>query len=165
MKVIHTKKGQQIIVDDSDFESLSRFKWYVNGGYAGRTAKNPLNDKPMMILMHREILCLSFGNPLHGDHRDGNTLNNQRENLRIATNSQNQCNRGPCKTNTSGYKGVTWNKRSNKWQAAMKFQGTNMLLGTSDDPQIAYALYVEAARRLHGEFSYAGLEIEDKNVR
>jgi hypothetical protein len=66
--------------------------------------------------MHRFILGLQPGDKRQGDHINGNSLNNQRCNLRIATNSQNGANARKHSNNTSGYKGVTWNRKLQKWR-------------------------------------------------
>jgi hypothetical protein len=84
---------------------------------------------------------------------DGNGLNNQRDNLRFATSGQNQQNRHFLSTNTSGYRGVTWNKKSNKWQAGIKFQEKSIHLGLFDTPEGAAYAYDMKAVEIFGEFA------------
>lgn len=86
------------------------------------------------------------------DHKDGNGLNNRWSNLRQATNSQNAGNAKLYSTNTSGFKGVTWNKASRRWQAGIKKNGQNVYLGLFDCPKAAHEAYLAAAREHFGDF-------------
>jgi hypothetical protein len=88
----------------------------------------------------------------HVDHRDTNPANNAWSNLREATRSQNLCNRGTPKNNTSGFKGVSKNKRIGRWQAIISAGGSQYHLGYYDNPKEASEAYQRAARVLHGEF-------------
>ena len=79
---------------------------------------------------HRIIFFMHHGYlPEFIDHIDGNTLNNRIENLRPATNTQNQWNSKLPKTNTSGVKGVYWVKRDSKWRAMCRVNGTKYHIG------------------------------------
>ncbi len=88
------------------------------------------------------------------DHRDGNPSNNRSENLRPATVSQNNANRRPNHNNKSGFKGVAQH-RIGCWCARIKKNGRGYHLGSFATPQEAHAAYVEAARKLFGEFARA----------
>lgn len=84
------------------------------------------------------------------DHRNTKRDDNRLENLREATrslNCQNQC--VPQKKGTSGYLGVTWDRRKGKWQAQIKANSARNWLGYFDAPEAAHEAYVEAKRRLH----------------
>lgn len=87
------------------------------------------------------------------DHRDGNSLNNRIDNLREATGSQNQANRGKNKNNTSGYKGVYWDRSSGRWAANIWKDSQKIWLGCHDTPELAYAAYCEAALKYNEEFA------------
>jgi hypothetical protein len=87
------------------------------------------------------------------DHINGNPSDNRISNLRLATQSQNLCNRGKQRNNTSGYKGVSWEKASQKWQAHIKRNGRQVNLGRFDTPDEAHAAYVAAAEKLHEDFA------------
>ncbi len=108
------------------------------------------------FLNHRLIWKIITGDdPLDQqiDHIDGNRLNNNFENLRLASNSENQQNRmRPC-SNTSGFKGVNWCKRRNKWAAKIGFRNRRFSLGYFDTPELAHMAYCKAAAELHGEFA------------
>lgn len=90
------------------------------------------------------------------DHIDGNRANNALANLREATNSQNQRNRGSTKRNTSGFKGVSWRKGEERWYAQIAASGRNIFLGYYDTPDAAAAAYAAAAAKYHGAFANAG---------
>lgn len=86
------------------------------------------------------------------DHRDRDTGDNRFERLREATVSQNHCNLKRPVSDTSGFKGVTWHKHSQCWQAQIKIHGKSLYLGSFADPAVAHAAYVSASARVHGEF-------------
>jgi AP2 domain len=110
------------------------------------------NGKWRTVLMHRMILSLKPGDGLHGDHVDPRqTLDNRMQNLRVATPSQNGCNRRATNKNTSGFKGVS-RKRSG-WRAEIKVNGNRHYLGTRRTREEAHALYCAAAKELHGAFA------------
>lgn len=154
MKQITLSRGHAALVDDEDYEYLSQFNWYFKRGYAVRAVKNPAG-KPRQITanMHRTILGLEYGDPRLGDHKDGDGLNNQRANLRICTPTENSCNRKIGVNNTSGYKGVTWVKNNNAWQASIRINGVGKYLGLFKTAEEAHEKYCEAAKELHGEFA------------
>ena len=89
------------------------------------------------------------------DHIDGCRTNNAWHNLRLATRSQNHCNRGPQANGTSGFKGVCFSKRRQKWRARLNVGYVEHHLGYFDTPEEAHAAYLAAAERLHGEFARA----------
>lgn len=121
MKEITMFNGMVALLDDSDFEAASKFHWYPHRD--GKTyyayAHTPKRDgRDSVIKLHR-LLTSAPPNVLV-DHRDGNGLNCQRYNMRFSNQSQNQQNRGVPKNNTSGYKGVCWDKRKRKWLSQIK---------------------------------------------
>lgn len=91
------------------------------------------------------------------DHKDRNTLNNQLNNLRLATNTQNQWNKVPKCNTFSGLKGVTVMRRRGRitFRAVISEQGRQTVLGEFNTPEKAHAAYVRAARERHGEFARA----------
>lgn len=151
MKQIPLTKGKFAVVDDEDYEELSRYKWFVDSiGYAGRNIRYPGMGRKT-LRMHRFLMGLDFGDRRMVDHIDGDGLNNQRSNLRICNHSQNGRNQGRCASNTSGIKGVTRNK--GKWVAQISLMGKQIYIGCFDTPEEAGAAYREAARKFHGEFA------------
>jgi len=136
MKLIPLTQNKFATVDDEDFDYLNQWKWYCNNyGYAVRDIRVTSKIKKI-ILMHRVInkTPLEF----ETDHIDRNPLNNQKKNLRTVTSSQNKMNKGKRKDNTSGYKGITWNKKAHKWQAQIELNGKGIYLGLYSNIQGAW---------------------------
>jgi hypothetical protein len=107
------------------------------------------------VLLHRIVAKRAsiIGGAEEVDHKDGNGLNCRRHNLRPATDTQNAQNRCTPRTNTSGVKGVIWNKRLGKWNAQISANGRRHWLGTFVALIDAASAYRHAAVRLHGEFA------------
>lgn len=114
------------------------------------------DGKQRTLMMHRLILGLDFGNPLEGEHRDGDGLNNTRENLRTATRFENARNRRHTK-NKCGFKGVT-KSSTNRYMAAIGDKSIGYL-GTFSSPEEAAAAYDRAAQQKYGEFAAPNSEI------
>lgn len=154
MKQIKLTRGMIALVDDEDFERLNEWKWYAskNGNtfYAARTSKK-INGKQSVIYMHRDIMETPVG--LDVDHINGNSIDNQKINLRNCTRSKNMMNVGKQKDNTSGYKGVSWFVRDKKWVAMIRFGDKRKNLGYYDTPEEAAIAYNNAVIIYHGEFA------------
>jgi hypothetical protein len=90
------------------------------------------------------------------DHINSNKLDNSPINLRLATKSNNQHNRGKPKNNKSGFKGVSWNVKAMKFTASIRNKGTKLYLGSYETPEEAYSVYCAKALELHGEFANLG---------
>jgi hypothetical protein len=159
MKVIPLTRGKEALVDDCDYEYLTQWSWcfvkaeHHQSGYAQR--KQKIQGKPTTIHMHRLVAERSGleVNQRRIDHIDGNGLNNQRANLRVATDSQNKANRGKQQNNTSGFKGVTWDREHRKWRAQIRVLRRQYCISRHDDPRDAARAYNEAALKHFGEFA------------
>lgn len=104
--------------------------------------------------VHRIVFLLHHGYlPKIIDHIDGNPTNNRIENLRAATQHQNCANAILSKANTSGYKGVTFNKKMNMWMAQVHVHGKNKNLGCYKDIEDAANAYEKASVLYFGEFA------------
>jgi hypothetical protein len=150
MKQIPLTKGQFALVDDEDYEHLNKFKWQayfaknINNFYA---VSGKWNGKNMTnFRMHRIIMNVK-NSKIFVDHKDHNTLNNQRSNLRLATPLQNQANQKSHRDSVSKYVGVR--PKRNKWEANIR----NTYLGTFIDEVSAAKAYDNAAKKLYGEFA------------
>ena len=149
--------------EDSDLEG---FKWFAklnkNTVYAVRDMRLKKGEPQTRQYLHRVILQRILDRPLERgecvDHRDGDGLNNHRENLRVATHTENIRNSRKSSANTSGYKGVCWHKRDLKWMVQIGDNGKLINLGYFDDIEDAAAAYREAATKYHGEFANYGDE-------
>jgi hypothetical protein len=141
--------GLKAIVDDEDFERLAPYKWHMVGNYVCRTDRTVSPKRT--IYMHKEIMNCPKGFVV--DHINGNTLDNRKENLRIATTEQNRFNQKLRYNSSTGYKGVTFNKRFNKYQARIFKDNKTYSLGYFDNPHDAARMYNFWARDLFGEFA------------
>ena len=152
MKLIPLTQGKFTMVDDENYDWLIAIgKWhYTKSGYAARHSPR-IGGGQHTIWMHRLIAKTPVD--METDHIDGNRLNNQRENLRHCTLSQNQHNRNTQANNTSGYKGVTWNRRDKEWRARIRLNWKSISLGYFSTAEEAARVYDTAARDLHGEFA------------
>ena len=150
MKEIALKNGIVAMVDDEDHSALVGRKWFLQLGYA--VCNEWRNGKRVHLKMHRMILGLELGDGIHGDHINGNRLDNQRKNLRRCTKAENNRNRPRQSNNTTGYKGVSRVSGTDKYRAQIKVNGKKVSLGRFDTAQEAYEKYCEAASQYHGEF-------------
>lgn len=106
------------------------------------------------IHAHRAIFMMHHGfMPEIVDHIDGNKSNNRIENLRAANKAQNAWNSKLHKHNTSGIRGVSWNKQTNKWRAAIMANGKILHLGRFNDIKDAENAVKLARQVHHGHFS------------
>lgn len=87
------------------------------------------------------------------DHINGNRSDNTFSNLREATSEQNKHNVGLCATNTSGFKGVSWDKRDRRWYPYIWVNNKKRHLGSFSSAEEAHKAYTTAAQRLRGEFA------------
>ena len=87
------------------------------------------------------------------DHKFGDTLNNQKYNLRIATDIENKWNTKSRKNSSSTYKGVSWSKRHSKWKAQINIKGKNTHLGLFYNEIAAAKMYDEVARKTQGQWA------------
>lgn len=143
-------RGFVALVDDADAEWLSQWKWCAISGKRGLFyAYRMQNGRG--VLMHRLIMGAQLGQLV--DHRDTNSLNNQRLNLRIADHSMNAANRGATRKNVLGVKGVY--RAGNKFKAMICVRGTIIRLGTFSALEDASAAYQAAAAEHFGEFARA----------
>lgn len=100
----------------------------------------------------------SFGNPpdlsVRSSQINGNTLDNRKQNLRICSNQENSFNKNKNSNNSSGYKGVYFDKERNKWRSAIQFNGKSIKSPKRyDTPEEAYEWYVQKSNELFGDFS------------
>lgn len=143
--------GEVAIVDAADYALVSQYVWRLNEkGYA--VASICIDGKRFNVRMHRLIMGLKNGDPRRVDHRSGVRLDNRRGNLRICTVAENNRNARIGNTNTSGLKGVHWDKVNQVWRAQIHVNGRNRTLGRFKDREKAGQAYEKAAKELHGEF-------------
>jgi hypothetical protein len=155
MKLIPLTQGKFAMVDDEDYEKLNKYKWYAKKGrdtyYVARNSSLQ-NGIQTTIRMHREILNLTTEKTMI-DHINHDTLDNQRHNLRVCTQSQNSMNQ-VSKRGTSKYKGVSWHKLCGKWQSYIRINWKHTHIGIFTHEEDAARAYDKKAKELFGEYAY-----------
>ncbi|KKN12808.1 hypothetical protein LCGC14_1012820 [marine sediment metagenome] len=161
MKQIPLTQGQFALVDDADYDGLSKYKWFAHKQHTGNfyaLRHSPReNNKDYSIQMHRQILGLGREDKHQTDHKNHNTLDNQRNNLRVCTQSQNQRNRQSFRNSSSIYKGVSWRKDNKKWEAHIVIEGKKIHLGFFLLESKAALTYNNAAEKYFEEFACLNL--------
>lgn len=168
MKEIRLTRGKVALVDDADFDWLNSVKWYAyrkgDSWYAQRTRSRKEKEGPRGVFMHQLLAAvMGFSRP---DHKDCDGLNNQRRNLRAATQSEQLCNRRAQSNNTSGFKGVSWHALRRRWRAYIVVGRQQRHLGLFDAAEEAARAYDAAALVLFGDFArpnFTALVFRDKN--
>lgn len=137
--------GKFALVDESDFELVSSFVWRADKkGYVS----TKIDGRQMML--HSMLMGPSTRRtPI--DHRNGDPLDNRRENLRIATGGVNRINSAINSNNTSGYKGV--HRMGDSWCARIGYDGKRLHLGLFVTAEDAARAYDAAARKLFGDIA------------
>lgn len=138
------------MVDNEDFDFLSEFDWYIHNGYACCHIKQQ-DGQYKTTRMARLIMNASIGQLV--DHIDRDKLNNQRNNLRFANKSINSLNRDLQSNNKSGFRGVHFEKQTNKWRAELHSYDKHIRLGRFVDPKEAALAYNKAAKEFFGDFA------------
>jgi len=151
---LRRKNGEvlETLIDTSDLPKLKEFNKTWSAHFAPNTnsfyavSSIRVRKKQKAVWLHRYLLEVADGKVT--DHKNHDTLNNKRENLRILTNAENlQNKKGPNRNNTSGVRGVTRVKGSNKWRAKIGFQGKKIHVGYFDDLKEAEKAVIEARRK------------------
>lgn len=153
MKQLPLSNGQFALVDDCDFNAcLAYIPWHLGFDTYPRAQKGHGRDNRSYIHLHT-LIAQRMGITGKPDHKDRNRLNCQRSNLRPATDSQNQGNKGIQVNNTTGFKGVTYRAARGRYEAAIGKGETYRFLGHFKCPIKAALAYNTAATELFGEFA------------
>lgn len=157
MKEIKLSLGKVALVDDSDYDVLSKYKWraFKNGNsyYARMFIYFDNWNKSVPLQMHRIIMGADSDKDII-DHKDCNGLNNQRNNLRLCTRTQNAYNKKKSDNpKSSKFKGVYLSTSENKWRALIQVKNQKISLGKFDDEISAAIAYNKKAIEIHGEFA------------
>ena len=153
MKKIKLTQGKFALIDDEDFELVSKYKWmFGNGGYAMTWIYCPEYQNNRFTAMHK--ILIKYDKKLRCDHINRNKLDNRRINLRICTHQQNLQNRPMSIDNLSGYKGVDFCKNKKLYRARICANFKKYHLGYFENKKDAAIAYNNAAIKLVGEFAY-----------
>lgn len=135
------------VIDDVDAPLVADERWHCSStGYAVRSVR--VAGRSAKVYLHRVLLGLAERDPREGDHENGDRLDNRRQNLRIASGTQNRRNVG---ARRKGPKGV-WCE-AGRWRARIYVDGVALNLGSHDTAVEAAAAYDRAAREAFGEFA------------
>lgn len=162
MKEIPLSQGLCALVDDDMFEELNKFKWHASKHRNTFYAIRNLEIYPGVrttVKMHRQVKRALTGELI--DHWNGNGLDNQLGNLRVASSSQNSANKRMLeKGRKSKYKGVSWHKQHGKWYAGICHNYKQIYLGLYDDEVEAAKAYDKKAIELFGVFAQLNFPTE-----
>jgi len=148
---LYNRRGEciaQAKIDSSDYGRVKNYKWCLS-----KRKEKPVCVKTTLARGIQLKLHHLFINPKAGfvvDHIDQDILNNRRENLRLATQSQSIHNR--IRSSKSGYTGVDWSRNNKKWRAKISQNGKQKLLGYFNSAKEAHEVYKIEAKRLYGDF-------------
>ena len=154
--VLSLTRGFVAIVDDDGFKKAGSFKWHTltsSGGtktYAARKIRRSDGTRTALLL-HRFLM--DAPDDMEVDHENLDGLDCRYSNMRLATHAENGRNRGKNRNNTSGFKGVSWDKEFSKWIATITVDGKRIYLGRFADKRVARDIYNEASIRLHTDFN------------
>ncbi len=146
---ISRRPGVFAIIDEDDFEIISKHKWHLNyKGYAAASIWLKEEQKVSHPFMHRMIMKASKGQLV--DHKNRNRLDCRKDNLRFCTPSQNSQNKEQART-IAPFKGLKYHK--GLWQVWITSEKKRLFLGSNTDPKAAAQLYNNAALKYFGEFA------------
>jgi hypothetical protein len=160
MKRLPLSQGLWALIDDCDLAWAARHKWTAQRGartyYAIRSVGGRRGRR--RLFLHEEIARHLWpaeqraGKRIDFVNRDG--LDCRRANLRLASRAQDMANKAPYRNNTTGYKGVSYMPRRNRYQAHIRVNGQARYLGYYHTAEEAAAAYDDAAERVQGEFAW-----------
>ena len=144
---IDNDKNKIMLCDIEDWDNLKDYYWRDSDGYAVAIKNYEI------IRFHREVMGIDDPK-IQIDHKNGDTFDNRKSNLRVCNNQKNSFNKNKNSNNTSGYKGVYFDKDRNKWRASIQFNGKSYKSPKRyNTPEEAYEWYKLKSDELFKEFS------------
>lgn len=149
VRVIPITQGLLCLIDEKDYALVSKHKWHLSRCNGKLYAATKILRKETRL--HKVIMG---GNPSqHIDHKNGDGLDNRRDNLRFASRSQNLANSKLQSNNKSGYRGVCWAAKDKRWRATISVDGKGIYLGNFLTREEAAKTYDNAASKYFGNFA------------
>ena len=152
--------GYTVLVDDEDLEKIKKYNWFINKTSRKRNPNllyfmthTTINKKRQMLLLHRYIMGCALHDKQIVDHISRDTLDCRKSNMRICNRAENARNTTKTRANTSGYKGVSLERKTGKWNTFITYDKKHYNLGASLTKEKAAEKYDVAALLLHGEFA------------
>jgi len=142
----NTANDESFIFDTKFFDMVKKYSWYVD---ERGCVKTNINGK--ILRLHNLIMGKT---KLEIDHINNNPSDNRIANLRFATHQQNSFSRPIRADNTSGYKGVYFNKKVRKYQSTIVFEGKQNYIGLFDSAKEAAKAYNQKATELFGMYAF-----------
>ena len=143
------------IIDIEDYEKCKNLRW-------SKTANDYVINRKLDIRLHHFVLNFDKTKGIEIDHINRNRLDCRKNNLRICNRTLNNGNRIEQSNNTSGYKGVWYDKEKRKWVAEIHKNKKKFFLGRFNNIEDAHNKYKEESIKLFGEFSIYNFEIPQK---
>jgi hypothetical protein len=145
-------KGKEAVIDATDVWLVEHRNWSVTvHGYARTAIESDKRPSGTAIFMHRFLIGAPKGT--YVDHIDGDKLNNTRANLRLCTMAENQANRSAQSNNKTGYKGVSFCKKTGRYRAQLVNESRIYRIGRFDTAEEAARAYDAVAKQTAGEFA------------
>lgn len=163
MKRIKLSQGQYALVDNEDYDILMELSpWYTSyNSYTKsfRAERNVYTVDGRRIRIKMSRFLTNFPDNMEIDHKNHNTLDNRKTNLRIVTKSKNHMNEKKARTykgkiTSSIYKGVSFNKQTKKWHCAITLNGHLIYLGYFTHEKNAAIAYNTAAKKYFGNYAH-----------
>jgi hypothetical protein len=152
IKIFFFNTDNFTIIDKDDYKKIKDYCWTELAYKTSSYAVTCINNK--LVRLHN--LIMTYSNEYEIDHKNNNSLDNRKSNLRIATHAENNWNKGLRSNNTSGVTGVYWVKNLNKFRSEIKVKGKRIHLGYFDNIESAKKVREEAEIKYFGDFRFKG---------
>ena len=154
IKIVGTSNGEAFIIDKEDAVEVEKYNWQSlknkHGNIVAIQRCKTINGNRETLQLHRELLGLKKGDKRQGNHIDKDPSNNTRKNLEIVTCSENVRWQNKQRNNKSGYIGVCWDNKNEKWEVQITVNYKKQRIDRYDDIKEAAKAYNEAAVKYHG---------------
>ena len=145
----YTQSGKEFYFYKEDYDLVEKYCWNIDSSTGYVKTIDRINNTGKLYL-HRLVMGCTKGDKTIIDHIDRNKIDCRKNNLRFVTRCQNNMNSCVSSDNTSGIKGVSWNKEKNKWEAKITVNKQDIRLGL-------YSNFDDAKKaRIIGEEKYFG---------